>query len=45
MRGIRDVLREVEWYISAKPYRYILYSLFLNLFESLILLGLFLRLM
>ena len=48
MRNIKtlvsDKLTTLEWYINAKPYRYIVYSMILNLFESLMLIVLFLRL-
>lgn len=39
-----SVIKKVEWYITAKPYKYIAISMILNLFESLMLLWLFLRL-
>ena len=49
MRSIKTLVNvkiftRLEWYITAKPYRYIMYSMVLNLFESLMLLWLFLRL-
>ena len=31
------IVNKMEWYINAKPYRYIMYSMVLNLFESLTL--------
>jgi hypothetical protein len=41
---VRNEVRRLEWYVCAKPYRYIMYSLVLNLLESVMLLWLFLRL-
>ena len=38
-----NVLNKIEWYINAKPYRYICYSLVLNLFESVVLLVIFVK--
>jgi hypothetical protein len=37
MGVIRDAYRKMEWYICAKPYRYILYSMIFNAFESIML--------
>ena len=48
MKGIREIIKkadmEIKWYITAKPYKYIAISLILNLFESLMLVWLILRL-
>lgn len=44
MKGLRHMFAKVEWYINTKPYKYIAISMVLNLFESLMLLWLFVRL-
>ena len=43
-KWVNDEYKRFEWYVCAKPYRYIAISLLLNLFESLMLLLVFLRL-
>ncbi|GAH18883.1 unnamed protein product [marine sediment metagenome] len=37
MNGIKKLLGKLEWYINARPYRYIVYSMILNLLESMML--------
>lgn len=38
------IYNKLEWYINAKPYRYIAYSMILNAFESLMLIWITLQL-
>ena len=38
-----NLFSRLEWYINAKPYRYIAYSMMLNAFESVLLIYIYLK--
>ena len=40
---IGKIFSRLEWYINAKPYRYIVYSMMLNAFESVLLIYIYLK--
>jgi hypothetical protein len=42
---IKNAYRKMEWYVNAKPYRYILYSMIFNAFESIMLIWIALKIM
>ena len=38
------IINKIEWYINAKPYRYIMYSMMLNAVESIVLIWVLIKL-
>lgn len=38
------IINKLEWYVNAKPYRYIAYSMLLNAVESIMLFWIVIRL-